>query len=58
MYAMKHCIILLLLFVAPFLAQADTLDDILGGKYEAATLSEKQLDSVLGNVPTGRCRLE
>ncbi|MGN1239653.1 MAG: hypothetical protein ACI4TV_02125, partial [Paludibacteraceae bacterium] len=55
---MKHWFILLLFFVAPFLAQADTLDDILGGKYDAETLSEAQMDSLLGNIPAGRYRLE
>ena len=55
---MKHCLILILFFVAPFLVQADTLDDILGGKYDAETLSEAQMDSLLGNVPAGRYRLE
>ncbi|MGN0208630.1 MAG: DPP IV N-terminal domain-containing protein, partial [Paludibacteraceae bacterium] len=39
-------------------ATADTLDDILSGKYEAETLSETQIDSLLGNLPTGRYRLE
>ena len=55
---MKHWLLLLLFFVVPITTQADTLDDILGGKYEAETLSKAQIDSLLGNVPMGRYRLE
>lgn len=38
-------------------AKADTLSDLLEGKYKAATLSQEKIDSVLGNKEEGRYRL-
>lgn len=37
---------------------ADLLADILGGQYNAQTMTTNQIDSVLGNIQTGRFRLE
>lgn len=54
----KRLALILLCVCLSCFAAADTLDDILGGKYDAETLSEAQMDSLLGNVPAGRYRLE
>lgn len=55
---MKRLILLLCLACGALSAHADTLDDLLEGKFDAKTLSAEEQDSLLGNTPQGRYRLE
>ena len=43
---------------APLMAQADMLDDMLGGKYNAKTLSVTEQQDILGDSATGRYRIQ
>ena len=55
---MKRLILLLCLACFVLSVHADTLDDLLEGKFDAKTLSAEEQDSLLGNTPQGRYRLE
>ena len=54
----KRLVSLLCLVCIAFGVHADTLDALLKGQFDARTLSEAQIDSILGNTPEGRYRLE
>ena len=56
---MKRQLLLLTLILAlPMMASADMLTDILGGNYNAKTMSAHEMDSVLNGTETGRYRLD
>lgn len=58
MHHFKRFVLLLSLACFVLSAYADTLDDLLEGKFDAKTLSAEEQDSLLGNTPQGRYRLE
>lgn len=55
---MKKILFILALTLASVSASADLLEDILTGKYNPQTMSEHEMDSILGNLPDQRYRLE
>lgn len=55
---MKKILFILVLAFASVSASADFLEEILTGKYIPQTLSEHAMDSILGNLPNSRYRLE
>ena len=58
MRPIQHLIILVGMLLLPLTAQADTLTDLLTGKYNAKTMSAQEIDSVLNGTSTERYRLE
>ena len=58
MHHFKRFVLLLSLACFVLSVHADTLDDLLEGKFDAKTLSAEEQDSLLGNTPQGRYRLE
>lgn len=55
---MKKILFILALTLASVSASADLLEDILTGKYNPKTMSEHEMDSILGILPDQRYRLE
>lgn len=58
MHHFKRFVLLLSLACFVLSVHADTLDDLLEGKFDAKTLSAEEQDSLLGNTSQGRYRLE
>jgi len=54
----RQLLLLTLLLALPMIANADMLTDILGGNYNAKTMSAHEKDSVLNGTETGRYRLD
>ena len=58
MKSFKSILFFTLMVGLPAMANADLLEEILSGKYNAKTLSEKEQRELLGDSTTGRYRIE
>lgn len=63
MYARTHNkmtkkIVIIALMLLPMMAQADLLDNLLDGEYNAKTLSPNDVSTILGDTAAGRWRIE